>query len=66
MDEQNYLRIFKYLINFVYYSNDGQEKNHIIGSLKELAYQQKDYFNVLRILIKQNNLKEIEELISNP
>lgn len=61
----NYLRIFNYLLAYVEYCADNVEFESVLNNLYKLATKFDDSYNALRVALRLNDRKKIEETYNN-
>ena len=55
IDSNNYKRLFEYLLNSVMYAGDNIEQNSILECLTNMAANNNDLLNGMRVAIRRND-----------
>jgi 26S proteasome regulatory subunit N1 len=63
IDNQNYTRIFNYLIGSLEYSADNVEFSSLLETLFKIATDHNDYTNALRVAIRSNDHEKIRRTV---
>ncbi len=64
LDSGNYLRIFNYLAASTEYTADSQELSDVLTCLFQAALKFSDFTNALRVALKMNDYRRVEEVMN--